>query len=257
MPGGSVAQYRYDALGRRIEKDVDGVITRYVYDSEDILLEFEGTNTQIARYTHGPGIDEPLIMARGGQSFFYQADGLGSIIDLTDINGSVVQRYVYDSFGNIEQQVGNIVNPYTYTGREIDIESGLYFYRARYYDSIMGRFINEDPIGFVAGDNNFYRYVQNNPVNFVDPYGYILGFSDPLISEGLIGLGVVVAIVGRQPLIGTALIVTGVYIGVTTPIADNIIQKPLENTITEIGNKRANDISELLDLDEDDREKGK
>ena len=110
-------------------------------------------------------------MARGGQSLFYQADGLGSIIDLTDINGAVVQSYVYNSFGNIEQQVGNIVNPYTYTGREIDTETGLYFYRARYYDSITGRFINEDPIGFAAGDNNFYRYVQNNPVNFIDPEG--------------------------------------------------------------------------------------
>ena len=175
IPGGSVAQYRYDALGRRIEKDVDGVVTRYVYDGEDILLEFAGTNTQIARYTHGFGIDEPLIMARGGQSLFYQADGLGSIIDLTDINGAVVQSYVYDSFGNIEQHVGNVVNPYTYTGREIDTESGLYFYRARYYDSITGRFINEGPIGFAVlkkgGDFNLYRYVQNNPVNFIDPEG--------------------------------------------------------------------------------------
>ena len=171
LPGGTVAQYRYDALGRRIEKNVDSVITRYVYNNEDILLEFDGTNTQIARYTHGLGIDEPLIMERGGQSFFYHTDGLGSIIDLTDSNGAVVQSYVYDSFGNIEQQVGSLVNPYTYTGREFDPESGLYYYRARYYDSTMGRFINEDPIGFAAGDDNFYGYVQNNPINFVDPDG--------------------------------------------------------------------------------------
>ena len=171
LPGGSIAQYRYDALGRRIEKDVDGTITRYVYDSEDILLEFDGTNTQNARYTHGLGIDEPLSMERGGQSFFYHADGLGSIIDLTDINGAVVQSYIYDSFGNIKQQVGALLNPYTFTGREIDTESGLYFYRARYYDSITGRFINEDPIGFAGDDFNLYRYVQNNPVNFIDPEG--------------------------------------------------------------------------------------
>ena len=171
LPAGIVAQYRYDGLGRRIEKNVDSVITRYVYSNEDILLEFDGTNTQVARYTHGVGIDEPLIMARGGQSLFYQADGLGSIIDLTDINGTVVQSYVYNSFGNIEQQVGNVVNPYTYTGREIDTETGLYFYRARYYDSIMGRFINEDPIGFAGGDSNLFRYVQNNSINFIDPLG--------------------------------------------------------------------------------------
>ena len=113
-------------------------------------------------------------MARGGQSLFYQADGLGSIIDLTNATGNVIQSYVYDSFGNIEQQVGSLINPYTYTGREIDTESGLYFYRARYYDSITGRFINEDPIGFAGGDNNFYRYTHNNPINFIDPSGLFL-----------------------------------------------------------------------------------
>ena len=170
LPGGGVAQYSYDGLGRRIEKNVDGVVTRYVYDSEDILLEFDGTNTQIARYTHGLGIDEPLIMERGGQSLFYQADGLGSIIDLTDTNGVIVQSYVYNSFGNIEQQIGNVVNPYTYTGREIDTESGLYFYRARYYSPGSGRFISGDPIGLLGG-SNLYTYVKNNSMNWIDPFG--------------------------------------------------------------------------------------
>ena len=59
-----VADYHYDGLGRRIEKDASGVVTRYVYDDEDILLESDEANTLIARYTHGPGIDEPLIMER-------------------------------------------------------------------------------------------------------------------------------------------------------------------------------------------------
>ena len=79
------------------------------------------------------------------------------------------------SFGNIDQQVGSLVNPYTYTGREFDSECGLYYYRVRYYDSIMGRFINEDPIGLLGGSLNFYRYVQNNPVNLVDPLGLAAG----------------------------------------------------------------------------------
>ncbi len=178
LPNGSVAQYRYDGLGRRIEKDVDSIVSRYVYDSEDILLEFDGTNTQTARYTHGLGTDEPLIMERGGQGLFYHSDGLGSITDLTDTNGIVAQSYIYDSFGNIDQQVGTLSNPYTYTGRELDSESGLYYYRARYYDPSIGRFINEDPIGFAGGSANFYGYVQNNPVNFIDPDGleiFLLG----------------------------------------------------------------------------------
>ncbi len=138
--GAVTANYRYDALGRRIEKDAGGVTSRYVYDSEDILLEFDGANTLLAHYTHGPGIDEPLIMVRDldssgtfetSEGFFYQADGLGSLTELTDSTGFISQAYVYDSYGGIVDQVGTLPNPYTYTGREFDAESGLYYYRAR------------------------------------------------------------------------------------------------------------------------------
>ena len=70
--------YKYDGLGRRVEKeviDVGTATTRYVYDNEDILLELNGANSIVARYTHGPGIDEPLIMEKNGQSFYYHGDG--------------------------------------------------------------------------------------------------------------------------------------------------------------------------------------
>jgi RHS repeat-associated protein len=171
LPSGGVSEYRYDGLGRRIEKNVNGQATRYVYDNEDILFEANATDTILARYTHGPGIDEPLIMERGGPRFFYQADGLGSITDLTNSAGTVVQPYVYDSFGQIVQQSGTVLNPYTYTGREIDPESGLYYYRARFYDPAIGRFISEDPIGF-RGGINLFTYVEGNPTNFTDPTGF-------------------------------------------------------------------------------------
>jgi len=167
----TIGQYRYDGLGRRIEKDAGGTVTRYVYDNEDIVLEYDGSNVLQASYTHGLGTDEPLIMNRGGVNSFYHADGLGSIVDLTDNLGTVVQSYVYDSFGNIVLQNGSLTNPYTYTGREFDEESGLYYYRARYYDPKLGRFLQEDPIGFAGGELNFYSYVSNNPVNFIDPSG--------------------------------------------------------------------------------------
>ncbi|MFQ5541710.1 MAG: RHS repeat domain-containing protein, partial [Candidatus Binatia bacterium] len=167
-----VANYRYDAPGRRIEKVVNGVATRYVYDNEDILLELDGANQVVARYTHGPGIDEPLIMLRGGQSFLYRADGLGSIWDLTDSAGSSVRSYTYDSFGQIVAQTGTVTNLYTYTAREFDPETGLYFHRNRYYDASIGRFVSEDPIGILVG-GNLYAYTFNNPVNTVDLSGLV------------------------------------------------------------------------------------
>ncbi len=189
MPGSRTAHYSYDSFGRRVEKDVDGAITRYVYDREDILYEFDGNNSQLARYTHGLGIDEPLIMEKNGLDFFYHTDGLGSITDLTDSNGVMAQNYVYDSFGNIDQQIGSIDNPYTYTGREFDAETGLYYYRARYYDAEVGRFITEDPIGLLGG-LNIYKYVLNNPVNFVDPSGLIVVCTRLLFADVFICIDV-------------------------------------------------------------------
>ena len=124
--------YKYDGLGRRVEKEVIGGttnVTRYVYDNEDILLELDGSNNIVARYTHGPGIDEPLVMEKGGQNYFYHADGLGSITEITNQTGGVVQRYTYSSFGEIESQLdANFVQPYAFTAREFDSETGLYFY---------------------------------------------------------------------------------------------------------------------------------
>jgi RHS repeat-associated protein len=88
---------------------------------------------------------------------------------LTDEKGRTVQSYDYDSFGNLKDQKERIKQPYTFTAREWDRETGLYYYRARYYDPKVGRFISKDPIGFDGGDVNLYQYVGNNPVNFTDP----------------------------------------------------------------------------------------
>ena len=108
----------------------------------------------------------------GGFDYIYMQDGLGSVTEVTNWHGTVRRAYVHDSFGNIETQTGtlNPSNPFKYTGRELEEETGLYYYRARFYDPEIGRFLNEDPIGF-AGGINFYAYVSNNPINFIDPWG--------------------------------------------------------------------------------------
>ncbi len=163
--------YRYDGLGRRIEKVANGQTKRYIYDGEDILLEYDGANALQARYTHGPGIDEPIAVTKGGNTFFYHQDGLGSVTDLTDSAGAMAKSYSYDAYGTIVDQAGTVDQPYTYTGREFDAESGLYYYRARYYDSTTGRFLQEDPIGIFGGTNNLYQYAGGNPISLVDPLG--------------------------------------------------------------------------------------
>ncbi len=103
---------------------------------------------------------------------------MGSITSLSDETGNIAQTYKYDSFGNITSQTGTIDQPFTYTAREFDSESGLYYYRARYYDTSVGRFISKDQIGLVPfgleiGINHSYVYVGNNPVNFTDPLGLV------------------------------------------------------------------------------------
>jgi RHS repeat-associated protein len=174
LPDGAVLSFKYDPFGRRIEKkstDAEGTkTTRYVYDNEDILFETDETADIGNRYIHGPGIDEPLALIDGKNTYYYHADGLGSVIALTDDRGRVVQDCEYDSLGNLHDQKNRIKQPYTYTGREWDRETGLYFYRARYYDPMEGRFISKDPIGFKGGIN-LYSYTDQNPVNFIDPYG--------------------------------------------------------------------------------------
>jgi len=97
---------------------------------------------------------------------------LGSITALVDSSGNIAQTYRYDSFGNIINSSGTITQPFTYTGREFDSETGLFYYRHRYYDAKIGRFLQEDPIGFKGGINK-YAYVRNNPINFRDPLGLI------------------------------------------------------------------------------------
>ncbi len=115
------------------------------------------------------------VSSSGSASYFYVHDALGSVIELVNSNGIPAERYIYDPFGNvtIRSNAGRIVeNPYLFTGREFDAESGLYHFRARAYDPRIGRFLQRDPTGFEGG-TNLYEYAHNNPTNYIDPDGEI------------------------------------------------------------------------------------
>lgn len=163
------ASFKYDALGRRIEKTINSVTKQYLYDGLDIVQEIENS-VVAANYIRTLNIDEPLARVKAdGSVRYYQQDALGSVIALTDDTGAVKTQYSYDSFGAVSISGEASNNPFQYTGREND-NTGLYYYRARYYSPELQRYVSEDPIR-LRGGINFYRYVGNSPVNYIDPLG--------------------------------------------------------------------------------------
>jgi RHS repeat-associated protein len=124
----------------------------------------------LARNAQGLGIDEPLSTFLSGTTGYYEQDGLGSVSSVSNSSGALADTYKFGSFGNLTASTGTLTNAFQYTGREFDAETGLLYYRARYYDQNAGRFIGEDPERFNAG-MNFYAYVHNNPINMIDPFG--------------------------------------------------------------------------------------
>ncbi len=175
-------RYLYDALGRRVQTYIVGnkENTKFIYDGQDVLVD-DNSGT-LTKYINGDGIDNKLKLTTNGVSKYFLADHLGSTNGLTDASGNLTEQTSYDSFGNA---INNLSTRYQFTGREYDNFTNLHYYRARFYDGNLGRFISEDPIG-LAGGINLYGYVHNNPQNFKDPSGNI-----PI----LIGLGIAWAVI--------------------------------------------------------------
>lgn len=162
-------RYKYDALGRRAERNIGNSKerTRYTYDGSDVVLD-DDNSSGITKYQNGLGIDDKLKLTNSGNASYFLPDHLGSTLSLVNSSGSVTSSANYDSFGN---PAGDLTSRYRFTGRENDSFTGLYHYRARTYDAKIGRFISEDPIGFAGRDVNFYGYVWNSPIKLVDPFG--------------------------------------------------------------------------------------
>jgi len=168
-PGSTTNTFKYDGDRRRIEK-VDSTGTkRYIWDGINPICEMDGSNNITDIYVYGLG-RQVVYRKSGANSYFYHHDGLGSVVNITDSSGNTQNTYQYDDFGNITSQTENITNDYKYTGKPLDNNSGLYYYGARYYNPTAGRFVSKDPIG-LAGGINFYAYVINNPLMFIDAWG--------------------------------------------------------------------------------------
>ena len=160
-------RYKYDALGRRVERNLGfgKERTKFTHDGQDVLLD-DNSGT-LTKYQNGPGIDNKLRAQNGTSISYFLADHLGSTDGLADSTGNVASQTAYDSFGN---QTSSLATRYGFTGRERDDFTGLMYYRARFYDPSLGRFISEDPIG-LQGGINLFAYVNNDPKNLNDPLG--------------------------------------------------------------------------------------
>jgi RHS repeat-associated protein len=205
--GAVLAQYAYDALGRRVVKLANlsppGALveTQYFHDSARAIEDQDSAGATLATYVYGNGLDEVLSMDRGGTTHYFHANALGSVAAVTDATGAVAERYAYDAYGfvTVTDGAGVPVAPYDsarprsaignrhlFTGRELDDEFGLYHYRARQYDPRAGRFLERDPLGFGAGQPNLYEYVKSNPLAYSDPFGLSSVGADPPLLGGLV-----------------------------------------------------------------------
>ena len=173
----------YDTFDRRIGRTVDSdgagpqaaTTVRTVYDGEHAWADYTTSGTVIARYLYGDQTDQLLARWRPSDgTAWYLTDRQGTVRDLANSVGTIVNTIEYDGFGRIISQTNAAVGDrFTYTGREWDADIGMLYYRARFYDATTGRFASQDPLGFAGGDANLYRYVGNNPTDFVDPSGML------------------------------------------------------------------------------------
>jgi RHS repeat-associated protein len=171
-----LATYTYDALDRRIGVS-EGDTTRWtVYDGMSPILDFNGSGTQTARYLNGPspsGVDAVLARETSGGVAWYLPDRLGTIRDIVDNTGAIIDHSDYGVFGNVVAESNSSAgDAFKFAGMRYDGASGLYNDNARWYDPAAGRFVSEDPIGFLANDVDLYRYVSNDSPNAIDPSGW-------------------------------------------------------------------------------------
>jgi RHS repeat-associated protein len=158
--------YSYDSLGRRTQ---NGAGISFLYDRFNPVQELAGS-TVTANLLTGLGADETFSRTDSAGSRSFLIDGLGSTRALTDAAGALQTQYSYEPFGNTTATGASSTNSLQYTGREND-GSGIYYYRSRYYNPTIGRFISEDQIGLGGGGTNFYAYAFNSPTNLTDPSG--------------------------------------------------------------------------------------
>ena len=184
---GITTTFTYDALGRRLEKTTGSSSTLFISSGHQVVEEYSlsGATYNLERsYVYGSYIDDVIAKieapgSTGGSStvLYYHSDRQFNIRGLTDSNGAVKELYAYSPYGKqiildasgVERTGSAHNNNYGYTGRRLDTETGLWYFRARYFSNEMGRFISRDPLGYVDGMSLYGGYFAQHFA--FDPYG--------------------------------------------------------------------------------------
>ncbi|WP_322905762.1 RHS repeat-associated core domain-containing protein [Paenibacillus campi] len=148
-------------------------VTEYSYNGAGQVIGDQRSDGTQSSYVRG----DRVLMKRDqtyGKDYYYLYNGHGDVVQMVSTDGSVVNSYQYDEWGNVTQQNETVANELKYAGETYDAETGLYYLKARYYDPNVGRFLNEDTVEGQI-DNplsmNVYTYVENDPINKIDPSG--------------------------------------------------------------------------------------
>lgn len=173
----NTASYAYDALSRRISKTTTSGTITYFYIGDQMVEEFNGKSL-VASYVYGKNIDEALQTKRGNNVYYYHTNQLGSAMMLSDKNGTIAERIAYDAYGKpsfsnangdkiLKSSIGNNI---LFTGREYDVETDTYYFRARTQHPQIGQFMQKDPLMYIDGMND-YTYTKNSTISYIDPNG--------------------------------------------------------------------------------------
>lgn len=175
VKGTDEIEFTYNHEGIRTSKTVNGNKTEYVIEGKDIIFEVSEEETVAYIYDSDMNVVGMII---GDETYYFEKNVQSDVLRILDDKGNVLCEYVYDAWGNVvcingdEELAGK--NPFRYRSYYYDVETGLYYAESRYYDPVVGRFINADKIEEIIWDYtnlNMYAYCGNDPVNYYDPSG--------------------------------------------------------------------------------------